>query len=215
MITMLDQVSLVEEIRGLLGNPLEAEVSSTTINSAINSALSEYSRLRPVVKLLQLQLLTDIGEYDLPMQVCGVVDCTFALSGGVECVDYTEYLFKAFEDDKNDMYKYTELTFLNGDGVTKQKLIVRPVPKTDFLADIRVSLKRELKDVPPLQEEIFKLYVLAKSQEALAGFREKISAAPTSAGYKMTLNDGVDLRKAAKENFRKFYTALGATAVVS
>jgi len=218
---------LTQEIRGLLGDPLVAEISDTTIESAINASLIEYSRYRPIKKPILLSVTEGVDVYVLDDGVIGVVDCTLSVSSS--SVESTEEDFDAetygvpvygsapnasmeqvterYRDAVENYRGYDLEFFIGENGVPFVRFI--PAPKFSGVIPMVVGLVHTATSMPTKDMELMKLYALATAMESLGNFRSKITVVPTGVGFKMNLSAGAPLLQTAKEKKAEFDRKMG------
>jgi len=232
---MIDPIALKSEIRGLLGNPLTAEISDATIASAINASLIEYSRYRPIRKPIMLQIAVDIAEYSLDADVIGVLDCTLSfgeLAGpdAISALTLIEFeqetfgiplldsyyrrlspssinIFERYRTAEDNYYGYDAEFML--DENSNPSIKFTPPPRISGSIPMVVGLMHTPASFPLKDRETLKLYALAEAMESLASFREKIEVVPTNAGYKMTLDKGTTLLERARQKKEEFERKMG------
>jgi len=215
-------------IRRKAGNPSTADLTDDQLTDAVDSALAEYSRNRPVLVLDHLETVEGAAEYDLSAKtgIIGIEDCFYGTAAKVFDTDFPgridlpglsgirvfhnpsvfiQYMQKVESYDRIFEGDYE----WHGDRKTIELI---PAPSRTGTKVYYVYRKMHtIATVPSEDEELFLKWAVAESLEYVMEKRGKFSAV---SGYGQSVSIGLNRSEArAKTLKEEFRRAFGGTPI--
>jgi len=182
---------LVKEVRNRLGSPSESIISDGSLETAVNLAVEELSRVKPIYGYKQIVLRVGVPEYDVDEDVVNVVGFWIGHSSlssdfGLEYpgmqVFHSPSLAHILEHKLEQWhYRYGYGWEWNPD---TRKLLVMPTPNRVVKAVYKGTINRKLEDIPEQYMRAFKDLVYAESLEVMVNIRggSGVSSVPIGIG---------------------------------
>lgn len=223
----LDEIKAL--IRRKAGNPSTADLTNDQVSDAIDSALIEYSKNRPVLVLEYLTTIADTAEYSLSGKtgIMGIEECFYGMVANVFDTDFPgridlpglsgiqvfhnpsifiQYMQKVESYDRMFEGDYE----WHGD---RKKIELIPAPSSTGTKVYYVYQKKHtLATVPDEDEELFLKWAIAESLEYVMEKRGKFTAV---SGYGQSVSVGLTRTEArAKTLKEEFKRAFGGTPIL-
>jgi len=233
---MADIGELIREVRERMGNPSTDVLPDTSLQTAVNTALAEVSRLMPIYVYKQLDLQIDVAEYTVDEEIVDVIDFWMAYPQSsaefaLDLLDevghvvgfYPEYVgMKVFHSPSlmNILeQKWEQWHYRYGYGwewnPDSRKILVMPPPRFAGKAVYKGTMTRTLDTIPSKYMQAFKDLIRAEAMDTLASAYGGVTSVPIGIG-----NVSFDATKLAEkaeklktEALRKLGGAGGAVVI--
>lgn len=219
---MLDRTSVEQEIRRRLGDLPVAQLPAEQVSAALDAALREFSRYRPLKDTASLRILTGVNSYGAPDGSYAVEDYAFMPDAAIGLFVEDPMFWQQYESDGdrwNNLRK--EMLLYKSDiepdvqivpTATGPEIRIFPTPSHNGKAEVRVRILRAIEDVNESDLEHIMRYAQGDCLEYIGRKRAKsVTKVPTATGQ-LHLDDGKELREEGCELKKKFHESLGGGA---
>lgn len=185
---MADIEDLMREARERLGNPSETALPNASLQTAVNMALEEVSRLMPVYVYKQVALQVGVEEYGVEEEVVNVTDfwMSFPQSSAEFALDLEgtlgvlgldpEYAGMRVFHSPSLMHilehKWEQWHYRYGYGwewnPDSRKILVMPAPRMTGKAVYKGTMNRTLETIPAKFMKAFKDLIYAEAMDVMS-----------------------------------------------
>lgn len=212
----LTKEEALEEVRGRLGDPPEAELPTAQVERALTAGLREFSRYKPRTWSVVIDLVAGQQDYLLPEGAEGVSESLvqvpdLAQRELVELYSLLGLDAMSMVDEQDGFFWGMEV--IPGEGVNTLRLY--PAPPMNLRATFKVE--RAITDISEVREvdaETLFLYMEGECMEYLGLKRSKsVKQVPTATGI-LKLDDGLNHRTEGRQKKKEFHQRLGQGASI-
>jgi len=177
---LIARTALEQLLKAQLGTQ-GVSMSSAVLQSAIDTALDDLSRLIPLVSYAEVNLIPNQAEYAVPVTTYSVLDVVFpsyALPEGLDslegdsAIDQVEYSFHSHSMAVIDAQKWEQFENLYGYDweydIDRNTIIVVPAPKMAGKMLVKLSGVRTLSGLPLKLRTVAQELALAESLRVFA-----------------------------------------------
>ncbi len=202
----MNKVTLTEEMRIRLGSPSDTEITDDAIGYAIDSALSELSRLQPLYMYDEVNIIRNVSEYDLGETIVDVKGFWTSLESkypintrDIDITGHDAVLYSPFNSEYEGIRTFHNPSLIN---IIEEKwerlrsrrlfsweynadtntLLVLPTPTKSGVGIYKGVLQRDLSTVQTKYKEPFKDLVKVYSMETWIFKTSMIKSIPVGVG---------------------------------
>ena len=172
------RTALEDKLKSLLGSN-GTGASSAMLQSAIDTALDDLSRLKPLVKYFAVNLVPNQQEYAVPETTYNVLDVVFPSYAGASeeqlvslVEEWEDYLYHSHSMALIDAQKWEQFENLFGYDweydIDRNVLIVMPAPQISGKMLVKLSEERTLSTLPKSMAKIVQDLALSEGLRSLA-----------------------------------------------
>lgn len=217
----MTEQEVLAEVRTRLGNPSENDLPDTAIESALKSALAEFSRHRPREEVRIIDIVPGQAEYELPDNLVGVRDVAIGLVGQSSRLpwdpypDIEEFLNPSLLYMLKQQLGHFRLMYGYDWEVSENILRILPAPKSSGKLAYLGLFPRTLQQIPKRDFETFMLGVQGYTKRIWADrWNRKVQSVPTAQG-RIEFNSGARFKEEGEQDLDRFRRELGVRASVS